>query len=342
MYVNTAMSVGRQTIRTAATTISNHPTASSVPRIRIGQRTRWDSINAEISRFAQRKDHQWMQARLRSCLRPDPSGQNKTLASFIEDATQTLCFLGLDAERARATCHWIIGSLQEDRLLADIERDIYRKLKSMPVDPGGKSSLIDAIDTKLEGRAESIFSQIQPYLQQHAGQRILDFGAGDGGVTRLIFERVSPNTAGIDVRAYGKHNVPIQAYDGRTIPFADNTFDCIVSTNVLHHADDNQQCLEEFRRVLRQQGSAVIIETVPLGESEEEARRNWDLTFLNDYFYNRLLHDADVPVPGTFETFQGWGRRLEKTGFHVKATEDFGIDQPIIRDRHVLLHAEKL
>lgn len=342
MHVKAVLNTGQRAVTPASLRIPGDLLTQNVPRIRIGQRPLHDAIKAEISRFTQRKDHQLMQDRLRAALRPDAAGENKTLASFIEDATQTLCFLGLDSTRAHELCHWILGRLREDKLLAEIERDVHRKLKSIVVDPASGSGLIEAIDAKLEGRAECIFSQIRPYLQQHAGQRILDFGAGDGGVTRLISEQVSKNTVGIDVRAYGKHGVDIQAYDGRTIPFADHSFDCIVSTNVLHHAEDNQQCLDEFRRVLRQNGSAVIIETVPLGESEEEARKNWELTFLNDYFYNRLLHDADVPVPGTFETFQGWSRRLEKVGFRVKATEDFGVDLPIIKDRHVLLHAEKL
>ncbi len=59
-------------------------------------------------------------------------------------------------------------------------------------------------------------------------------------------------------------------------------------------------------------------------------------TFWNDYLYNRGFHDADVPVPGRFETREGWHDRFHKHGWTVTQAVDLGYDQPTIRDYHVL------
>ncbi|MBK4736270.1 hypothetical protein [Noviherbaspirillum pedocola] len=93
--------------------------------------------------------------------------------------------------------------------------------------------------------------------------------------------------------------------------------------------------------MLKPGGRAVVIETVPLGATEQEAQANLPLTFLNDYFYNRLLHDADIPVPGGFETIKSWARRFEGMGFMVRDLVGLGIDQPLIRDPHCILDAAK-
>lgn len=62
---------------------------------------------------------------------------------------------------------------------------------------------------------------------------------------------------------------------------------------------------------------------------------------MNDYLYNRLFHNADVPVPGTFETPEGWGSRFAKYGWKVKHSENLGEDQKTIKDTHHLLVFEK-
>lgn len=284
----------------------------------------------------QREDHQLMQDKIRTALKnPD------TLKSFIPDLEQMLTFVGLDQATSQQIGHYIIKTLQEETLLSVIENKIFAHLRTTIVDPATGVNFIDAIDPKLSGRGELIFKQLEPYLQNMKGKDILDFGAGDGAVTQMIFDNISNKTVGIDVQSYGKSKVPIWQYDGKTVPFCDENFDCVVATNVFHHEKNNQQCLDELHRVLKPGGAAVIIETVPIGDSDEEAAKDWERTFLLDYTYNRLFHDADIPVPGTFETFRGWSVRLKRLGFEVKEVVDFGFDQKIMRDRHGLILAEK-
>jgi SAM-dependent methyltransferase len=277
----------------------------------------------------------------KACSNVPENRTDQTCAAFMEDMTHTLTYLGLDAARAKTMGDWIVRKLLQEKPLAEIELEIFEKLKNVVVDFATGRKLIDAIEPGLAGRAELIFTQLQPFLYGLHGKRILDFGAGDGGVTQLLHDKLSPHTVGIDVCAYGKSRVPIMQYDGRVAPFPDESFDAIVSTNVLHHVSDNQQCLSEFQRLLKRGGRAIVIETVPLGATEQEAVANLPLTFLNDYLYNRILHHADIPVPGTFETMKGWRRRFEGMGFMVKDIVGLGIDQPLIRDPHCILDVAK-
>ncbi len=45
--------------------------------------------------------------------------------------------------------------------------------------------------------------------------------------------------------------IPVAPFDGRTLPFADSTFDAVVLVDVLHHADDPARLLGEAARVTR-------------------------------------------------------------------------------------------
>jgi len=83
---------------------------------------------------------------------------------------------------------------------------------------------------------------------------ILDIGAGDGSLG-LVFQTFRPATrvVGIEValRAATRAGVPMVRFDGRSIPFADESFDVSLVSNVLHHASDPGALLREARRVTR-------------------------------------------------------------------------------------------
>jgi SAM-dependent methyltransferase len=82
--------------------------------------------------------------------------------------------------------------------------------------------------------------------------RILDVGCGDGRVARLIADaRADVEVSGIDVLARDGACIPVQQFDGRTIPFADDTFDVVMFVDVLHHTDDAMQLLREAVRASR-------------------------------------------------------------------------------------------
>ena len=97
------------------------------------------------------------------------------------------------------------------------------------------------------------------------GGRVLELGAGTGWQAQAIVE------AGYDVEAidmptstYVDDRVfPVRDYDGYTIPFPDNSFDAVFSSNVLEHVAHADAFQAEIRRVLKPEGFALHV--VPSG-----------------------------------------------------------------------------
>ena len=81
---------------------------------------------------------------------------------------------------------------------------------------------------------------------------VLDVGSGDGTIAYSWRERRSDlKVDGIDIIVRPETKIPVRAFDGRTIPYDDRSFDVVSFIDVLHHADDVEQLLREARRVSR-------------------------------------------------------------------------------------------
>jgi SAM-dependent methyltransferase len=89
------------------------------------------------------------------------------------------------------------------------------------------------------------------------GARVLDVGGGDGLLGHSIArERPDVEWRGLDVLLRGRTHIPMDLFDGRTIPHGDASFDAVVLVDVVHHAEDPLALLREAVRVTR---SALII-----------------------------------------------------------------------------------
>jgi SAM-dependent methyltransferase len=90
--------------------------------------------------------------------------------------------------------------------------------------------------------------------------RVLDFGVGEGKYLHLV-RTVKPaaHLVGVDIRAphgapdFEFHQVP----PGSALPFDADTFDVIVSCDVLEHVENLDEALQEIHRVLRPGGSFI-------------------------------------------------------------------------------------
>jgi ubiquinone/menaquinone biosynthesis C-methylase UbiE len=94
-------------------------------------------------------------------------------------------------------------------------------------------------------------------------ERVLDVGSGDGGVARLLRQRVGEVIA-VDVepseRWRDRDGISFTVADAEQLPFGDGEFDVIHSKDSLHHMDDPERAIAEYRRVLKPGGAALIIE----------------------------------------------------------------------------------
>ena len=81
---------------------------------------------------------------------------------------------------------------------------------------------------------------------------VLDVGCGDGLLANTIRQsRPDIDIKGIDVLVRGATHVPVQAFDGKQIPYENGSFDFVMFVDVLHHADDARYLLGEAVRVAR-------------------------------------------------------------------------------------------
>jgi SAM-dependent methyltransferase len=268
---------------------------------------------------------QKMQVRLKAAL------QNPRVQTLVtQDLMLVFSRLGL-REKARHYVKLIMSSLGDSEDLEGTEWGIHSALR--------QANLFEKLEEGLHDRAATVFSQVQPYFK--AGEKIIDWGAGDGQVTNLVYQIISKNTLGYDVCDYRTPGIdaPVMLFDGKRLPVVNGFFDAGLMTNVAHHEENNALILKELARVIRPKGRLVVLETVPVKDEPDEFER----TFVSDYVYNRLFHEADIPVPGTYETEEGWVRRFNEVGFKLEWFDNvpnpypLGYDQPLIRDWHTRL-----
>lgn len=102
-----------------------------------------------------------------------------------------------------------------------------------------------------------------------AGKRVLDIGCGDG-VLGYDLARHGAQVWGVDLefegvtlarealRAHHVHDVHVLQSSGMTLPFAAETFDTVVCTEVIEHVEQPEELLQEIARVLTRGGKAVV------------------------------------------------------------------------------------
>ena len=268
-------------------------------------------------------------------------GDIETREKVTNDFSYTFEQLGLSSDEAKKLCDNIFVLLSNNKPLPEIEREALEVFENIKLKTGDdEQSLVEVLHEKLRGRANIITAQVAPHLENEKGKTI-DYGAGDGQVTQMLHDQLGLDIEGVDVRLYKASNftVPVMLFNGGHVDVANGTYEAGLLTNVLHHEKENEKIIDELDRIVRHK--LVVLETVPVGETEEIMEQDKDRTFMNDYLYNRLFHSADVPVPGAFETPKKWVERFSRHDWKLVSEEDLGFDQPTIKDRHYLLVFEK-
>ncbi|NTW82319.1 MAG: class I SAM-dependent methyltransferase [Chlorobiaceae bacterium] len=265
------------------------------------------------------------------------AASSDTAKAAEEDFIATFYGLGVEQEEASRLALFVFRQIHTAQSAIQLENDIFARYQAIRIEKNGKSfTLPQALTVQISGRAETIFSQVSDCFTDIQGP-VIDYGAGDCQVTQLLKDRLDLDIEAADVVDYRTPRTTVQfsAIREGKLDRPDGFYDAALLTNVLHHEKNNALILADIDRLVT--GRIVIIETVPEGKTDAEQEADLGRTFLNDWFYNRTFHpNAGIPVPGSYETIDGWKSRFARTGWILLKVTDLGRDQPLIADRHVL------
>jgi len=137
---------------------------------------------------------------------------------------------------------------------------------------------------------------------------VLDVGCGDGRLARLIADkRPDISTHGIDVRLRSDAAISVEAFDGKTIPYGEGSFDVVMFVDVLHHTNDPMILLHEAVRVARQ---AILVKDHLL----EGAFAYSTLRFMD--WVGNARHG--VALPYNYWTSAQWERAFDNLGLVIQ------------------------
>ena len=166
-------------------------------------------------------------------------------------------------------------------------------------------------------RIERLAGHISPLLPHHA--TVLDCGCGDGALAeRLLGRRPDLEISGVDVLVRPECRIPVQGFDGRTLPYGDDSFDCALLVDVLHHSERPAELLGEVARVARQR--VIVKDHLADGLGARPTLRFMDRVGNARY---------GVALPFSYLTTAEWAHLIAALGLVVEAwTERLALYPP--------------
>jgi len=153
-------------------------------------------------------------------------------------------------------------------------------------------------------------TRLAPYLAGH--RTVLDVGTSCGRLAQRLQNRLGNEFVGVDVTPHPHPVRPSILYDGVTLPFPDDSFDCVMMIDMLHHEEAQGALLAEARRVARQ---AVFIK-----DHYWANRLDFQLLKFADFIGNKPY---GVALPYRYLTMSGWQALFDAGQLKVERMEQF-------------------
>jgi SAM-dependent methyltransferase len=185
--------------------------------------------------------------------------------------------------------------------------------------------------------------QLAEILRDRPAMRVLDLGCGGGHVSLRVaplvehvtaYDLAAPMIAAVEQLAAsrGVKNISVQQGAAESLPFADASFDMVLSRYSAHHWSDLGSALGEARRVLAPGGRAIFIDAIapenPLFDTNLQAVELLrDPSHVRDYstveWRNALIAAGFTPGAVTRHRvrleFASWIARINTPEAHVTA-----------------------
>lgn len=158
-----------------------------------------------------------------------------------------------------------------------------------------------------------IKKKVSPFIEHLPKKaKIVDIGSGNGLICYYL-RKQGFNVTPLDVvdMAYNETVRPV-VYDGREMPFEDNSFDYALILTVLHHIDSPEEVLDETCRIAQ---NIVIIEDIYTNTFQKY------LTFFMDW----LVNLGYSPTPHTNKDDLGWKSTFNSRQLELKYTSQWRV-----------------
>jgi len=187
------------------------------------------------------------------------------------------------------------------------------------------------LKTGIDKRAFRIGSEILPFLEDT--KKLLDFGCGDMSISdylRSNSKRI--NIVGIDTVDYNMTDMKFMKYDGRKIPFKNESFDTVIAIAALHHCKNPRFMLKECVRVAK--NKVIIFEDIYNNMLEEFLTKSVD-------WIGNHLESSYVDIPFNFLSLEEWKREFEKNKLKISCMKRV-YPLPFLPSKHYIFCLEKM
>ncbi|MCL4679488.1 MAG: hypothetical protein KJ017_12935 [Alphaproteobacteria bacterium] len=239
----------------------------------------------------------------------------------VEAYARTFRSAGVAQGQTLALAEQVIGIL-ERAPTEQAQAEIYELFARTPAKTRftAQTTLNETFPSFLSLRAKAFSSQVMFILQDLPEESLI--------------ANVSPHHDPLSQRVPKFKIVEVEDAQGLRGPFQ-----VAVLNNVLHHEapEEAQALLDAVKESDVER--LIVIENATLGRNAAEIERDRAVQYVHEYLFHRLLQGprgAATPLPGNYDTADGWRAKLEQMGWRQSQRDSF-----IMEPHHTVMVFER-
>ncbi len=157
--------------------------------------------------------------------------------------------------------------------------------------------------------------RLAPFLKE--SKKGLDIGSSSGRLDSIIEKKVNVQITGVDIYLPENPLIEVILFDGKKLPFRDDSFDFVMLVDTIHHIKHQEKILREARRVTKK---FVLIK-------DHYFENGFDLFMLKlfDFLFNAPF---GIHLEYSFLNTAQWNRLFSRVGLKLASEEKYryGLD----------------